>query len=39
MGAHRIDYKEVRLHESLGNTTPAEFAGGLKSRDQGVAVA
>ena len=39
IAAHRVDYNDVRPHGSLGNKTPAEFAGGLKDRDSGVRVA
>ena len=39
IGAHRVDYNEVRPHGSLGNQTPAEFARGLQTPELGVGAA
>src|SRR5207249_4720856 len=36
IGAHRIDYNEVRPHGALNNRTPSEFARELRDRDSGV---
>ena len=39
IGAHRIDYNDVRPHGSLNHRTPSEFARELRERDSGVRVA
>ena len=39
IGAHRVDYNEVRPNGSLNHRTPSEFARELRGRDSGVRVA
>jgi putative transposase len=39
IGAHRIDYNDVRPHGSLNHRTPSEFARELRERDSGVRIA
>lgn len=39
IGAHRIDYNDVRPNGSLKDKTPSEFARGLAERDPEVRVA
>ena len=39
IGAHRVDYNDVRPHGSLNHRTPSEFARELRERDSGVRVA
>lgn len=39
IGAHRVDYNEVRPHGSLNDRTPSEFARRLQAHDSEVRVA